>query len=189
MNFISKLLVKTFESVTLDTIPLWFNRYYVMNSDKSGFYMPSKYNIISRETVYYPADLSLNPCEVRDEYVSWRYRANLAIAVVSHALTILTLMLFSPDSLFSIVVLYVALLTIFGLVVNLAEGIFTALKMAFEENGEFNLRMFIVESGLAQFSDASDYKYAISFRRVFESDYDAKRSFSNNNLVVRSRLF
>lgn len=184
MKTILYVLLKSLESMTLDVIPFYYNRYYVMNLDNSGYFMPAKYNIVNKEVVYYPLH-GEDALESRDEYTAGRYRAGLLNALVGNLLALATVVIFNPDTVLGTTLLYVIVLSVGGLVISVLEAIITAVNMhKTSEVGVLN-----VEGGLGQYSDTSDKQRSIPMKKLLDPhEKRAADQEAENSRLIRERI-
>lgn len=184
MKTILYILLKSLEAMTLDVIPFYFNRYYVMNLDKSGYFMPAKYNIVNKEVVYYPLQIE-EALESRDEYTASRYRAGLLNALVGNLLALATVVIFNPDTALGKILLYIIVLSVGGLIISIVEALVTAVNM----NKTSDVSILYVDGGLGQYSDVSDKERSVPLKKLLEPhEKRAAEQEAENSRLIRERI-
>lgn len=189
MKSLFSFLFHAVEGLTVDLIPQVFSRYYVMNSDKSGFYMPSKHSVLNSETVYYPQDINENVENLRNEFSWSNYKTNVLAALVSHLVATIVVGLANIQNSFVNVLLYVAISVVLWTVVSLVKDV----RFVFGNNSVMShLKHIRIEAGLAEHSGISDSRYALSIKEMLSLSKDSASSserFERDSKRIKARIF
>lgn len=161
MSYIGKLVFHIIEALTIDYIPMYFNRYYVFNSDKSGFLMPSKHSPSDNEIVYYPADVDSDIYKVREKYVSENYKSSLITSTLAHLVAVASILLVSPG-VFTGIILYLVVAVVAKFAFTLVEGVHLVAANKRVAGPDY-LHLSVV-GGLGVKSGMADRSHAILFR-------------------------
>lgn len=174
------------EGLTLDLVPQYFRKYLKSNADNTGVYNNAERLVVkTQETVFYPADPSIDHSEWKDMINAENYYRQLGSSLFAHILAVFAVLMLN-GGLVSSIVLYIVVAVVVKFLASVFQAIYVLASKRYELS-EDRIVLF-VEGGLGKYSTMDDRQNAVPYLDALQGEISLKDRMLKNSEFIKDRL-